>query len=117
MKVEEIASIVHNLNRDYCKSIGDSSQLYWDEAPEWQKESAIEGVKDIIDNRTLTFEDQHKSWMDWKIAKGWKYGPVKDPDKKEHPCMVSYDELPFKDRLKDELFRNTVMTLLKLYNP
>ena len=27
-------------------------------------------------------------------ADGWKYGPVKDPEKKEHPCFVPYDDLP-----------------------
>lgn len=40
-----------------------------------------------------------------KEATGWKYGPKKDADKKEHPCMVSYDQLPAEQRAKDYVYR------------
>jgi hypothetical protein len=39
-----------------------------------------------------------------KEADGWKHGPVKDPEKKEHPCMVPYGQLPAEQRAKDYLF-------------
>lgn len=42
MKVQEVARVVHELNKAYCESIGDNSQPDWDNAPEWQKSSAAD---------------------------------------------------------------------------
>ena len=59
--------------------------------------------------RKLTWEKQsHESWLAEKRATGWKYGPVKDPEKKEHPCCVPYAELPAAQQAKDRLFTGTV---------
>jgi len=46
----------------------------------------------------------HDSWLMQKRDDGWSYGPVKDPEKKQHPCFVPYEELPVEQRLKDYLF-------------
>ena len=46
----------------------------------------------------------HDSWLAQKRAEGWKFGPVKDAVKKEHPCFVEYDELPLDQRRKDYIF-------------
>ena len=53
-------------------------------------------------------EQIHESWLAEKIRDGWKYGPVKDPEKKEHPCLVLYGELPASQALKDSLFVEAV---------
>jgi len=45
---------------------------------------------------------------------GWKYGAVKDADKKEHPCFVPYEELPKEQQAKDHLFKATVSALSPL---
>ena len=42
---EQIARVAHEANRAYCLSLGDPSQLPWEEAPDWAKESAIDGVR------------------------------------------------------------------------
>ena len=91
--------------------MGDSTQVEWDRAPEWQKESAINGVKAIIDNPIQTPEDCHEGWLAQKEADGWKYGEIKDAAKKEHPCFVHYSELPLHQRLKDVLFANNAKAL------
>jgi len=46
-----------------------------------------------------------------KEEAGWKYGEVKDPDKKEHPCFVSYEELPEQQKVKDALFVGVVRAM------
>jgi hypothetical protein len=56
-----------------------------------------------------TPEDSHKNWLAHKVKDGWVYGPVKDVEKKEHPCMVPYEELPLEQRVKDYLFRAVVL--------
>lgn len=101
-KIELLARIAHEANRAYCLSLGDLSQAPWDEAPDWQKQSAIAGVKGALAGNTP--EESHKSWVAHKLADGWVYGPVKDPEKKTHPCMVSYEYLPPDQLKKDAIF-------------
>lgn len=104
-RVVYAARLGHEMNRAYCLSMGDDSQLPWDECPEWQKTSALNGALFHFLNPDAQPEHSHLSWLREKIATGWKYGPVKDPAKKEHPCMVDYKDLPQEQRSKDYLFR------------
>ena len=111
MSDEWIAMVAHEINRAYCEATGDPSQVPWCEAPEWQRDSAIAGVRAALDNPSMTPEDSHKGWMAHKKAEGWVYGPRKDPEKKQHPCMVPYDQLPEHQRVKDYLFLAVVQKL------
>ena len=103
-----IARICHEVNRAYCRGLGDESQPPWDEAPAWQKDSAILGVIAILDGSASTPEEQHQSWYDTKAADGWVHGKIKDAEAKTHPCMVPYAELPPSQQAKDALFRAVV---------
>ena len=47
---EKIAKVCHEANRAYCEALGDYSQTTWEKAPDWQKESAINGVQFHLDN-------------------------------------------------------------------
>lgn len=111
MNIENIAQVAHEINKSYCESIGDYSQQSWDDAPDWQKSSAINGVKFHLDNPDATPEASHESWLKQKEEEGWKYGPVKNPDTKEHPCFVPYNQLPESQRSKDYLFRQVIHSL------
>lgn len=105
--MDNIARVCHEANRAYCSTIGDDSQLPWAEAPAWQRESARMGV-DLHLMGEFGAEASHISWRKNKEDDGWKYGPVKDPDKKEHPCMVDFKHLPLEQQMKDHLFRAIV---------
>jgi hypothetical protein len=111
MTIQEIARVAHELNKAYCESIGDHSQPDWDNAPEWQKSSAVNGVEFHINNPEASPSSSHESWMKQKTEEGWKYGPVKDADKKEHPCYVPYEELPTEQKSKDYIFKQTIHSL------
>ena len=106
--VDRIAKVCHEVNRAYCHAIGDNSQVPWSEAPEWQKESAKNGVVMHLENPDATPEQIHANWLLEKADNGWQYGPIKDPEKKEHPCFLSYDELPTEQKAKDYIFRAIV---------
>ncbi len=101
-QVEACARAAHEANRAYCIAIGDASQVPWDDAPDWQRASARNGVRGALDGATP--EQSHASWMAEKVATGWKHGPIKNPEAKEHPCMVAYAELPTSQRAKDMIF-------------
>lgn len=108
MEVKQIAVVCHEANRAYCLTLGDRSQPAWDEAPEWQRKSAITGVEFHL--KTLTSGNEplpsasHDSWLAEKKADGWKFGPVKNAETKEHPCFVPYAQLPPEQKLKDFIF-------------
>ena len=109
VSIESIAKIAHEANKAYCETIGDNSQVSWDKAEQWQKDSAINGVNFNLLNPKLSPADSHANWMAEKTRDGWKYGPVKDAEKKEHPCYVEYHELPDAQKIKDYIFKNIVL--------
>lgn len=111
MKILEIAQLCHEANRAICVASGDLSQAPYDQAPQWQIDSAISGVKFVLNNIDAGPDSNHVNWMKDKLADGWKYGPVKNVEKKEHPCMVPYEELPFNQKVKDHVFRTLVLAL------
>ena len=111
MKPIDIARVCHQVNRAYCQALGDMTQPTWEEAPDWQKDSAINGVKFHIQNPKAGPDSSHLEWYKQKEQEGWVYGPAKDPVKKEHPCMVDYDQLPKEQQAKDYVFREIVHSL------
>jgi hypothetical protein len=113
MDNKKIARVAHEVNRAYCQSMGDLSQPPWNEAPEWQKLSAENGVAFHQMNPEATPQASHESWLKQKADDGWKYGPEKDPEKKEHPCFMSYYQLPQDQRAKDYLFRAVVRSMFE----
>lgn len=114
LTVDQIARVAHEVNRAYCQALGDLSQVPWDEAPGWQHISAINGVQFHLDNPEASPAASHEAWMAQKINDGWVYGEVKNEKKKEHPCMVSFTQLPPEQQAKDHLFRAVVHSLRAL---
>ena len=52
----------------------------------------------------------HEVWAAGRIAAGWKYGPVRDEDKKEHPCLIPYEDLTEEEKDFD---RATALSTIK----
>lgn len=112
MTTVTIARICHEVNRAYCAALGDTSQPAWANAAQWQIDSAINGVNMHMNDPDAGPEASHVSWMQEKLDAGWKYGPVKNPDAKEHPCLVSFSDLPVEQQAKDYIFRAVVHAVL-----
>ena len=108
--IDQISRVCHEVNRAYCQALGDHSQVPWEDAPDWQRESARMGV-DLHLMGEFGPEASHISWMKQKLDDGWKYGPVKDAEKKEHPCIIPFDRLPVDQQAKDYIFRAVVVQL------
>lgn len=111
--IEYVAEACHEVNRAHCRLSGDYSQPTWYAAPEWARNSAILGVRGVIDGNGP--DESHNSWLKQKTEEGWSYGPVKDINAKIHPCFVSYDKLPPTQRWKDVLFVTTARNLLQIH--
>lgn len=112
LNIEKIAKACHEVNRAYCLALGDTSQPAWEDAPQWQKDSAMLGVKLHANNPEAGPQASHERWMAQKLADGWEYGPEKDPEAKRHPCIVPFDALPVEQQAKDFIFRAVVHSMM-----
>lgn len=117
-EVLAIAKVCHEANKAYCESINDFSQPSWAMAPEWQKTSAKLGVMFHLEHADSKPSDSHANWSKVKVADGWVYGEVKDPDAKPptHPCLVPFEQLPKAQQMKDFIFHGIVHAMNKGFN-
>lgn len=106
---EKIARVCHEANRAWCAAIGDTTQKSWEDAADWQRDSAVKGVEYRMENRDADPSEQHEAWKDDKVKAGWVYGEVKDEVAKTHPCIIGYDDLPIDQRMKDYIFGSIVL--------
>jgi hypothetical protein len=56
-------------------------------------------------------ENAHDNWAKQRMHEGWHWGARRDDAKKEHPCLVSYAELPESEKEYD---RSAAMETLKV---
>ena len=56
-------------------------------------------------------ENVHEVWAQGRINEGWTFGPIRDNEKKETPCLVGYNELAESEKEYD---RNTALETIKL---
>jgi hypothetical protein len=108
-RIHEIAGFAHEMNRRWCELHDDDSQVPWNDAPGWVVQSAMKGVRAVLEGTTPA--ELHETWVKEKEAEGWGYGPVKDPEKKTHPCIAPYSDLPAEQKAKDRIFIAVVEAL------
>ena len=71
-------------------------------------------VEEFDEKTTLLLaRSEHIRWMQEKLANGWTYAPVRDNELKQHPCLVSYEELPVDEQQKDIDVVQNIIPLLK----
>lgn len=109
--IDDAAKLCHEANRTFCEMIGDNTQVSYEEAAQWQRDSAISGVRFQLDNPDLPASASHENWMKEKLEQGWVFGEQKNSHLKTHPCLVDYSQLPVNQQIKDHLFKSIVAAL------
>jgi hypothetical protein len=105
------AAAGHETVRHYSAAHGDMTGVPWEQIPEFQQESSMAGVEFALGD--VTAEQQHESWLAERRRTGWKLGPVKDVEKREHPCMVPFSGLPEWQQRKAALWIETVQAMAR----
>jgi ryanodine receptor 2 len=72
--------------------------------------SRVELPEDMVELRERVAEHVHDVWARGRMAEGWTWGPERDDDKKQHPCLVRYADLPESEKQVD---RDTATETLK----
>lgn len=73
--------------------------------------SAVSLPEDLLPLIEEMAKNVHEVWAENRINDGWTYGPVRDDEKKQHPCLVAYEDLPDSEKEYD---RATSQETLKL---
>lgn len=103
---EQIASIVHEANRQLRLVLGCSPGPHWTECDQPLKDSVVNGVEKAL--KGATPEELHEEWVVCKGSQGWTWGVIRDHRNRRHPCMVPYAELPPDQQLKNQVFHAMV---------
>ncbi|HEX8176499.1 MAG TPA: RyR domain-containing protein [Pyrinomonadaceae bacterium] len=109
--IEQVARIAHEANTALCNSIGEDSTVSWEEAPQWQRESAFNSVRFILENPEAQPRAIQERWMRFKLDSGWRYGQLKDAEARTHPHIVPFEQLPPEQKAKDHLYKAVVLAL------
>jgi ryanodine receptor 2 len=63
--------------------------------------AGVELTPEVLHLTELLARNAHDHWAAQRLADGWVYGPRRDDGRKEHPCLVSYDDLPESEKEYD----------------
>ncbi len=77
------------MNRTYVPNPIDTSEIELDE-------HVAELLSKLIVNA-------HEVWARQRIDDGWSYGPRRDDEAKQHPCLVAYEDLPESEKEYDRV--------------
>lgn len=98
-KIEFVARVAHGHWCSYQLAVGQEFDMDDEDAIR----SQMIGVKEWFNNPSMSPRENHMLWMGTRIKQGWVYGKKKDKEKKTHPDLVGYDELPEVERKKDAM--------------
>jgi hypothetical protein len=66
--------------------------------------------REIEELTELLAKNTHDNWERQRMFEGWRYGSSRDDTRKEHPCLVPYEQLPDSEKEYD---RKSAMETLK----
>ena len=70
----------------------------------------IQLAEELIALAEAISKNVHDVWAQNRIKEGWTYGPVRDDEKRQTPCLIPYEELSEEEKAYD---RNTALATLK----
>jgi hypothetical protein len=113
-----IAAACHSAARAYAISAGKFDTNPWEVAQFPIRTDTLEAVDLVLAGGGA--EDLHNRWLERMKEKGWTVldAAVEERtpnyDKKQHPSMVPFDELPHEERVKTVMFMENVNTMVRV---
>lgn len=104
--IEIMAATIHNCIWTWSRLNGEHSMLNWQMTGD--RMHIINEVKDYLEKKAnkkkYTAKQWHTEWYESSLKDGWDYAPIANANKKLHPYMVPYDELPAYAKMKSIIF-------------
>lgn len=64
---------------------------------------------DLLELAKLLAKNNHEVWARQRLNDGWRLGPVRDDNLKEHPSLVPYEELSESERQYDLIMASELL--------
>ena len=105
-KIKEIAKFIYEATRIEAEWSNRSIvPEIWKQRDDKFKKQFVNIIEMYLEKDKLpTPEKAHDSWVVAYEKMGWKYGEKRDVDKKTHPDMLPFNELPKDEKDKDSIF-------------
>jgi len=58
----------------------------------------LNGLQPLVE---ALVRNAHEIWAQQRIKDGWTWGPQRDDSRKQHPCLIPYEDLPDSEKLYD----------------
>lgn len=70
-----------------------------------------------LDNQLQEIVEQlarnsHENWAAQRLKDGWTYGAERDDERKQHPCLIPYEELEESEKKYDRVLAEEVIKAL-----
>jgi len=113
-KKEFIGKVAFNVLQIVRKYNNEDQIENWNDLNQERKNQVLKTVEAVFNNPKITAYDMHDEWEKAKLDNGWKYAPVTDRSKKLHSCLVPFEALNIFQKMKDDIFIETVKQLISL---
>lgn len=67
--------------------------------------------EELMELSELIARNVHEVWSAGRVKDGWTYGPNRNDAKKQHPCLIPYEELSESEKDYD---RHTALETLRM---
>jgi len=111
---EFIGKVAFNVLQIVRKYNNEDQIENWNDLNQERKNQVLKTVEAVFNNPKITAYDMHDEWEKSKLDNGWKYAPVTDRSKKLHSCLVPFEALNIFQKMKDDIFIETVKQLISL---
>lgn len=75
--------------------------------------SNINLSEDLLSLQEKLAKNAHEEWAQARMNEGWTYGSKRNDEKKEHPCLVSYEDLPDSEKEYDRILALKTLKLIQ----
>lgn len=73
--------------------------------------TGVELPEELEQLAELMSKNVHEVWAETRLSQGWTYGEQRNDERKTHPCLIPYEQLPEEEKEYD---RHTSIGTLKL---
>ncbi len=110
-KWEQLTETYRDANRGAADNLAIklASLSYWipEDPSNWSQKV------DLTENQELLAKLEHRRWYAERRLNGWQYGTTRDDNRKIHPCLIPYEQLPENEKDKD---RTNITDLQEIFS-
>ena len=112
--ITAFAQVAHQQNQAYKAAIGQPLEGSWSQMDSTGQQFVLDKVRYYLMNSHAVVSSLHDDWAYSQFNNGWAFGESLDEEKRTHPLLVLFSELPLTRQIEDLMFMQTVYALSRL---